>query len=156
MVYDGTNLAVYRNGNSGTNGGVASQVVTAPLGGYVGFQDGIHIGSELGQPADRNWNGSLDDLAVFNIALSQAQIQTVMSGDFSAFVPQPVLSISGSPGNVILSWSATQPTFQLQSRTNSTQGVWSNVVTQPSQNGDRLELTVPTTPATQFFRLIGP
>jgi hypothetical protein len=156
MVYDGTNLAVYRNGNSGTNGGLASQVVTAPLGGYVGFQDGIHIGSELGQPADRNWNGLLDDLAVFNIALSQAQIQTVMGGDFSAFVPPLVLSISGGPGNTILSWPANQPTFQLQSRTNLTQGVWSNVATQPLRSGDRLEVTVPSTPATQFFRLIGP
>jgi hypothetical protein len=156
VVYDGTNLAVYRNGNSGTNGGLASQAVTAPLGGYVGYQDGILIGTELAQPANRTWNGMLDDVAVFNIALSQAQIQTVMGGDFSAFVSQPVLSINGSPGNATLSWPANQPTFQLQSRTNLAQGVWSNVITQPAQNGDRLEVTVPTTPATQFFRLIGP
>ena len=156
MVYDGTNFTVYRNGNSGPNGGVASQPVTAPLGGYAGYQDGILIGSELAQPANRTWNGMLDDVAVFNIALSQAQIQTVMGGDFSAFVAQPVLSISGSLGNTTLSWPANEPTFQLQSSTNLAQGVWSYVVTQPSQSGDRLEVTVPTTPATQFFRLIGP
>jgi len=156
VVYDGTNLTVYRNGNSGTNGGIASQAVTAPLGGYVGFQDEIHIGSELGQPGDRTWNGMLEDVAVFSIALSQGQIETVMGGDFSAFVPRPLLSISGNPGHTILSWPATQSTFQLQSRTDLTQGGWSNVVIQPVQQGDQLEVSFPTTPATQFFRLLGP
>jgi hypothetical protein len=155
-VYDGTNLTVYRNGNSGPNGGMASQPVSAPLGGYVGYQDGILIGSELApQPANRTWNGLLDDVAVFNIALSQAQIQTVMGGDFSAYIPPPVLSIGASPGNTILSWPANEPTFQLQSRSNLTQGTWTNITTTPVQNGDRLEVTLPTTPATQFFRLIG-
>ena len=156
VVYDGANLTVYRDGNSGPNGGIASQAVTARLGGYPGYQDGILIGSELAQSGNRTWNGMLDDVAVFNIALSQEQIQTVMGGDFSAFVPQPVLSISGNPGNAILSWPATQPTFQLQSRTNLTQGAWSNVLTRPVQDGDRLAVTLPATPRTQFFRLLGP
>jgi hypothetical protein len=156
VVYDGANLTVYRNGNSGPNGGIASQAVTAPLGGYPGFQDGILIGSELAQSGNRTWNGLLDDVAVFNIALSQAQIQTVMGGDFSAYIPPPVLSIGASPGNTILSWPANEPTFQLQSSTNLTQGTWTTITTTPVQNGDRLEVTLPTTPATQFFRLIGP
>ena len=155
VVYDGTNLTVYRNGNSGPNGGIASQPVTAPLA-YPGYQDGILIGSELAQTGDRTWNGMLDDVAVFNIALSQAQIQTVMGGDFSPFVSRPVLSISSTPGNAILSWPANQPTFQLQSRTNLTQGEWSNVATQPAQQGDRLAVTLPASPGIQFFRLLGP
>jgi hypothetical protein len=95
-------------------------------------------------------------VAVFNIALSQAQIQTVMGGDFSAYIPPPVFSIGASPANAILSWPATQPTFQLQSRTNLTQGTWTTITNTPVQNGDRLVVTLPTTPATQFFRLIGP
>ena len=37
VVYDGTNLTVYRNGNSGPNGGIASQPVTAPLA-YPGYR----------------------------------------------------------------------------------------------------------------------
>ena len=156
VVYDGTNLTVYRNGNSGPNGGIASQPVTAPLGGYPGYQDGILIGSELAQPGDRTWNGMLDDVAVFNIALSQAQIQTVMGGDFSAFVPRPVLSIGSSPGNTILSWPASQPTFQLQSRTNLTQGGWSNVLTQPVLEGDRLEVTLPATLGHNSSDCLGP
>jgi hypothetical protein len=106
---------VYRDGNTGPNGGFASQPVTAAIGGYLGFQDAILIGTELAQDADRTWNGLLDDVAVFNIALSQSQIQTVMAGDFSAFVPQPPLSVSSSSGNIVLSWPAAAGHFQLQS-----------------------------------------
>jgi len=103
VVYDGAHLTVYRDGNQGTNGGVASEPVTAALGGYYRYQDAILIGSELAQPGNRTWNGMLDDVAVFNIALSQSQIQTVMAGDFRAFVPQPQLSVSSISGNLVLS-----------------------------------------------------
>lgn len=156
VVYDGANLTIYRNGNSGPNGGVASQAVTAPLGGYLGYEDSILIGTELGQTADRNWNGMLDDVAVFNIALSQAQVQTVMGGDFSAFVPRPVLSISRSAANTVLSWSANQPTFQLQSSTNLVQGAWADISTPPVQNGTQLAVTLTNVPGIEFFRLLGP
>jgi len=154
VVYDGTNLTVYRNGDQGPNGGVASQAVNAPVGGYFGFQDGILIGTELAQPANRTWNGMLDDVAVFNIALSAAQIQTVMAGNFTAFIPPPPLSISLSAGNVVLSWPAAQPTFQLQSTASLTPPAWGNVLTSPVQNGGSLTVTLSAGPRTQFFRLI--
>lgn len=156
VVYDGANLTVYRNGNQGPNGGVASQAVTAAIGGYLGFQDGILIGSELAQDGTRTWNGKLDDVAVFNIALSQSQIQTVMAGDFSAFIPRPQLSISSSSGNIVLSWPAVQATFQLQSTANLAPASWAGVTNSPAQNGSTLTVTLPAGAGTQFFRLIGP
>jgi hypothetical protein len=156
VVYDGTNLTVYRDGNSGSSGGVDSRPVTAALGGYLGFSDSILLGSELDQSANRTWNGLLDDVAVFNIALTEAQVRTVMSGDFSAFVPRPTLAISHNAINTVLSWSAQQPTFQLQSRTNLVQGAWENVPTEPVQNGNQLTVTVPSSAGPEFFRLIGP
>lgn len=156
VVYDGTNLTVYRNGNQGPNGGVASTAVSSPLEGYFGFQDAILIGSELAQPANRTWNGMLDDVGVFNIALSQAQIQTVMAGNFTAFIPQPRLSVSRSPGNIVLSWPAAQATFQLQSTASLTSPAWANVATAPNQNGGTLSVTLPAGAGTLFFRLIGP
>jgi hypothetical protein len=156
VVYDGTNLTLYRNGNQGTNGGVASQPVTAPLGAYLGFQDAILIGSELAQTGDRTWNGLLDDVAVFNIALTQSQIQTVMSGDFRQFVPPPPLSISATSGNVSLSWPAAQATFQLQSTTNLATASWANVSTTPVQNGSTLTVSLSAGAQAQFFRLVGP
>lgn len=156
VVYDGTNLTVYRDGNQGPNGGVASQPVNAPLGGYPGFQDAILIGSELAQDGTRNWNGMLDDVGVFNIALSQSQIQTVMAGDFSAFIPQPQLSISRSAGNVVLSWPAVQSTFQLQSTAKLAPSSWADVIAAKVQNGSLVTVTVTNSPGSQFFRLIGP
>ncbi|HVU28287.1 MAG TPA: LamG-like jellyroll fold domain-containing protein [Verrucomicrobiae bacterium] len=156
LVYDGTNLTVYRNGNQGENGGVASMPVTAPLGGYDGFQDSILIGSELAQPGDRNWNGMLDDVAVFNIPLSQSQIQTIMSGDFSAFLPQPRLSISSSGGNVVISWPLAQSNYQLQSTPDLTEPFWTGVSTSAVTNGNTWTVTLPIGPGTQFFRLMRP
>jgi hypothetical protein len=157
VTYDGTNITVYRDGNTGPNGGVASQPVNDAIGGYLGFSDDIIIGSELAQTGDRNWNGMLDDIAVFNIALSQAQIQTVMGGDFTAFVPQPQLSIHRDPVNTALSWSANQPTFQLQAATSLTSPSWANVTNAPAQNGGSLTVTLPSTSSgNKYFRLIGP
>jgi hypothetical protein len=156
VVYDGTNLSVYRDGNTGPNGGFGSQQVTAPLGSYLGFQDAITIGSELDQSASRNWNGLLDDVAVFNIALSQSQIQTVMAGDFSAFVPKPPLSGSSSSGNISFSWPVAQATFQLQSSPSLEPASWANVSTPPVQQGSTLTVTLPVATGSQYFRLIGP
>jgi hypothetical protein len=157
VTYDGTNITVYRNGNTGPNAGIASQAVTAAIGGYLGFQDGILIGSELAQPADRTWNGMLDDVAVFNTALSQAQIQTVMGGDFRSFVPKPVLSISRNSVNTILSWPTTAATFQLQSSSILNPPSWGNVATPAVQSGNRMTVTLSSSSSgNQFYRLIGP
>jgi hypothetical protein len=153
VVYDGTNISLYRDGDLGTNGGVASQAVTAAIG-YAGYQGAIHIGSELGQGPSRTWNGLLDDIAVFDVALTSNQIQTVMSGDFTAFLPHPTLSISIVGGNVVLSWPANLPNFQMQSKTDLSAAGWSNIATRPTSNGSMLSVSVPLTSGDQFFQLI--
>ncbi len=157
VVYDGTNITVYRNGNQGPNGGVASLIANAPLGGYIGFQDGILIGTELAQDGTRTWNGMLDDEAVFNVALSQAQIQTVMAGNFSAFItqPPPQLSISSGAGNVVLSWPEVQAAYQLQSTPSLAPSAWTSVTNLPVQNGSAQTVTLPVGSGTRFFRLLG-
>jgi hypothetical protein len=157
VVYDGIGtITLYRDGNQGVNGGVASE----PVNSYVEYgspdQGAITIGSELAQTGDRTWNGLLDDVAVFNVALSQAQIQSVMAGDFSAFVGQPRLSISRSAGNVLLSWPVAQAAFKLQSSTTLAPASWANVPTSPVSSGGMRVVTLPVGADTQFFRLVGP
>ena len=99
----------------------------------------------------------LDDEAVFNVALSQAQIQTVMAGNFSAFItqPPPQLSISSSAGNVVLSWPAAQAAYQLQSTASLAPSSWASVTNLPVQNGSALTVTLPVGSGTRFFRLLG-
>jgi hypothetical protein len=153
VVYDGTNLTLYRNGNQGPQGGVATNAVSAALG-YVGFTGSILIGSELAQPPSKTWNGMLDDIAVFRVALSQAQIDTIMSGDFSQVTTRPPLFTQLTQGNIVLSWTAMLPGFQLQSSPSLSSPHWTTVQKATMQQGPWLTVTVPTSPAAQFFRLV--
>jgi hypothetical protein len=162
VVYDGTHITLYRDGNQGPFGGVASNTVNS----YVEYgslsQGEILIGTQLDPLVnnpnypDCNWNGMLDDVAVFNVPLSQAQIQAVMAGDFRAFVSRPPLSVSRSAENIILSWAAAQATFQLQSTASLAPASWTGITNTPVQNGSILAVTLPDSAGTRFFRLIGP
>jgi hypothetical protein len=156
VVYDGASITLYRDGNQGAFGGTASQAVTAFVE-YGSLDDGaIQIGSELAQSGDRTWNGLLDDVAVFNIALSQAQVQQIMAGNFNGFVAPPPLSVGVAGANAVVSWPATAPTFKLQSTTDLSGAGWSAVNIGSVLNGNQLTVTLPLMPATQFFRLVGP
>jgi hypothetical protein len=155
VVYDGTNLTIYRNGDQGTQGGIATNAVTAALG-YAGYTGAVRIGSELGQPASRTWNGMLDDVAVFNTALSQTEINTVKSGDFSGFITRVPLSANLTAGKVVLSWTALLPGLKPQSSPSLTGAQWTDVPGVPLQQGPVLSISVPTSSGAQFFRLIVP
>jgi len=104
LVYDGQNLTLYRNGNQGPLGGKVSLPLRASLV-FDGYTGAIQIGSQLNM-VGREWNGMLDDAAVFSGALTEAQVRAVMAGDFAAFLnPHPQLSIAASGGRAVLTWS---------------------------------------------------
>jgi hypothetical protein len=154
VVYDGTNLTIFRNGNQGTRGGVANNAVTAALG-YVGYTGAVRIGSELGQPASRTWNGMIDDVAMFNRALTQAEINTVKSGDFTDLLTRVPLSVSLTATKIVLSWTAMLPGLKLQSSPSLSAAQWTDVPTAPLQQGPVLTVTVPIGTGAEFFRLTG-
>jgi hypothetical protein len=154
VVYDGTNLTIYRNGDQGTHGGAATNAVTAALG-YVGYTGAVRIGSELGQPASRTWNGMLDDVAVFNTALTQAEINTVKSGDFTDFITKVPLSVNLTPAKVVLSWTAMLPGVKLQSSPSLLAPLWTDVSIAPLQQGPVFTVSVPIGNGPEFFRLTG-
>lgn len=104
LVYDGRNLTLYRNGNQGALGGKVTVPVHAALtfGGYTGA---IQLGTQLNMSGDRTWNGWLDDAAMFSGALTEAQVRTVMLGDFSGFMgAPPTLAIARSGAQVTVNW----------------------------------------------------
>jgi hypothetical protein len=155
IVYDGASLTLYRNANRGTLGGVASVPRSTALG-YPNYTGAVQIGSEPGQPPNRNWNGMLDDVAIFNGVLNEAEIATVMAGDFSSFQLRPPVSLTLAQQNLVLSWPAEPSGFQLQASPNLSSSQWTNVTTTPIPQGNTLTVTLPIGPGTQFFRLIGP
>lgn len=106
LVYDGNNLTLYHDGNQGAQGGKTSIKVRAGLD-WTGYSSAIQIGTMLNMGGDHNWNGMIDDFAIFTGALSESQIQTVMAGDFSVFLlnPAPLLSITRSGNQLAVSWS---------------------------------------------------
>ena len=146
----------YRDGNTGLTGASPLKPSLLRWADILDSRMQFTSGLNSHSPANRTWNGMLDDVAVFNIALSQSQIQTVMAGNFSAFLPQPQLSISSSSTNVVLSWPAAQSAFQLQFTANLAPASWTNVTNALVQSGSRLTVTLPIGSGKQFFRLIGP
>lgn len=153
IVYDGANLLLYRDGNQGPNGGMASQPVVAQLG-YAGYAGAIEIGSELGQDPSRQWNGAIDDVAVFQGALSPAQVQTVMSGDFSAFTPVS-LTVTSANGMLTVSWPAAGAGSFLQAAGSLTSPAWGNIQATPTLTNGVYAVTLAPAAGATFFRLSG-
>jgi hypothetical protein len=78
----GTSVSWYRN---------ASLIATGTITTAIADTNGpLYIGNRTDLLLDRL--GRLDDVAIFDEALSQSQISTIRGGDFSAFVvpvPEP-------------------------------------------------------------------
>ena len=104
IVYDGSaaedNLRLYRDNNQGPNGALWTRTVHSALEGYDA-EDGVPGAVQIGAQTHptlppelfalpRNFHGDFDDVAIFNGALTQDEIATIMTGDFSAhLIPEP-------------------------------------------------------------------
>ena len=98
----------------------------------------------------RFFRGTLDEVMIFNRALSPAEVASLY---YSQGGPLQ-LNIQSTSGGVLLSWPASATSFGLVSRTSLTAGAWASVTNTPSLNGDRKEVLLPAnTPAQRFFRL---
>ena len=119
LVYDGQSLTLYRNGNLAAQGGAkASLPVNAGLT-WDGYGSGLQIGSINNSPVDHNWNGMIDDFAIFSGALSESEVRTVMNGNFSSYLNTvPLLSLTSSGSQLVISWGPGM----LQSSTNLASG----------------------------------
>ena len=100
-------------------------------------QQGVFMNHPGEQPFGRIVGSSL---AVFALPLP------IEDGPVLTLVPAP-------PGCVRLSWSPTQEGWRLESMTDLQWGVWTAVSTFPFDRGDRLELSLPVSAASAFFRL---
>ena len=58
-----------------------------------------------------------------------------------------------APNLVQLGWSATLTNYALESKTNTTAGLWSTVGGTPTSAGSQLQLLQTNSPGTRYFRL---
>jgi Concanavalin A-like lectin/glucanases superfamily len=135
LVYDGTTFTFYVNGVAKASGPVSGFTqngnvpatpngpanynynynVTPGLPSYNGIGSGSFVIGQRFDDAFNPFSGIVDDVAVYNKALSLAQIQ-------NHFLNTTHLSITGSGGNIVISW----PVGTLQSST-SVSGPYANV-----------------------------
>ncbi len=142
LVYDGRSLTLYRNGNQGPQGAKTSLPLSASLS-FTGYAGAIQIGSQLNMDGTRNWNGLLDDVAIFAGALSESHLRTVMSGDYSSFLNlAPLLSVGRNGNRVVVSWGLGT----LQSTTNAAGG-WQD------ESGAVSPLIIIPADARRFYRV---
>jgi hypothetical protein len=98
----------------------------------------------------RVFRGLIDELQVFAEALSLEQIRHAQQHTSSA----PTLMAVRSANQIVISWDATA-VFQLQYRTNLSQGLWENETTALETNGTLRTVRLPFVGDARFFRLKG-
>jgi hypothetical protein len=94
VTMSGTSVKVYRNG--------AQVGPTGTISISMGDNDGpLYIGNRPNLQLD--FLGRMDDVAIFNEALSVGQIGDIMSGDFTAFgVPEPGACVLFAVGGALI------------------------------------------------------
>jgi hypothetical protein len=147
-------VAITRNGNSArlyTNGILAASgtVTIAP----ATFNPALNFLGESQFAADPFFNGRLDEVFIYNYALSGAAIMRLMNNQ-PPVTYSTNLSVSVSDGALSLSWPADHVGWRLQAQTN---GLGANWVDVPGSTVSNM-MTLPFDAAagSVFFRLIYP
>ncbi|HKQ39422.1 MAG TPA: LamG domain-containing protein, partial [Verrucomicrobiae bacterium] len=140
-------IAFTRRGNLATFYIDGADAGTATLDGGFGLnQNPIRIGTD-GPAWDPSsmFHGSMDDVRIYNRALTATEIQALMS--------RPRVSIAHSGSNVVISWPAAAMDFVLESTDNLASGNWSTVNESIIPSGDLNTVTVPVGSGSTFYRL---
>jgi hypothetical protein len=146
LVFDGSERRMYMNGSL-SNSIVATNTLL-PLEGYD-----LYIGS-----ADTNldyslafYHGSLDDLRIYNYALTTPEINALASVDVSV-----ALDVQQRGDVIDLRWPIIDPSRQYAAQSKSSVDLnasWTPLTDKPQRDGDNLRLTYATTNSALFFRL---
>jgi hypothetical protein len=147
-------VAVTRNANSArlyTNGVLAAAgTVTTPP---AVFNPALNYLGKSQYAADPLFNGRLDEVYVYNYALSAAEIQRLMTNQPPVTYGTNV-SVSVSGGALDLSWPADHVGWRLQAQTNGLGANWFDVAGSTATN--LMTLPFDATAGSVFFRLIYP
>jgi hypothetical protein len=145
-TYDGTNAIIY------TNGVLAVSVPNdTPINTST---NSLTIGSAT--PA--YFLGTIDELRIYNVALTAAQIQVDMNTPVVPVVTNPpppaVLSVAVVSNAIVLSCPGLLGNYVVESAASLTPPiVWSPLTNLPQTNGGQLRVVITPTASQQFFRL---
>jgi hypothetical protein len=119
LTYDGVTKRFY------VNGILAGSSTAAYMPNQIdAMQALIGAGDNESLPGAYFFQGGIDEVAVYNTCLPASSIQAHYAVATTVpYVAPPLISISQSGGNVILTWSGGT----LQQSTNLVDGIWSNV-----------------------------
>jgi hypothetical protein len=102
-VYNGADYIMYVDGVERKQVTVGSQSLN-----YTGYTSALWIGGNTTKSPTRNWDGLIDDVALFNQALTPAEIAAVKSGNFASFTnPLPPPSSTEWSTSGFGLWSST-------------------------------------------------
>jgi hypothetical protein len=151
LVVTPTNATIYMMNSNGLN--YSTMANANPV---MPFNSPSAIGSDTFS-ASRTFNGCIDEVAIYNQALSQTQIGALYTAGTSGGVappPAPTLQISlMSPTNVLLSWPATASNFGLQGNAQLGTTNWCFLTNSVVTNGGQIQVALPIGPCGQFYRL---
>jgi hypothetical protein len=150
-------VAVTRNGNIArlyTNGVLAASatVAIAP----AGFNAALNYLGDSQYPADPLFSGRLDELFLYNYALSAAEIPRLAANQPPPPSGPTTLSASIAGGNLLLSWPSNYLGCRLESNSISitTAGNWFTV--SGSASTTQMSLGINPSSSNVFFRLVYP
>jgi len=86
-VYDGSKICLYMDGALHASAKASGSINTNNFDVYIG---------ENAQRGERQWNGLIDDLVIFNEALSEAGIKQLYKQGGKSFIPKLLQELNGS------------------------------------------------------------
>ena len=102
----------------------------------------------------RFFRGKVDELALFNRALTTNEIAASYAANAGRVLPVPTLAVTSTNGAVMLSWPAVYASYSLVSCADLSVGNWETVTNVPAANGALNEVLLPANTTDQcFFRL---
>ena len=116
------------------------------------------IGRRFPCPDASNFNGLIDEVSIYNRALTANEVVALFAAGSAGKCGAPSLTIFRSPTNtVIVSWPSPSTGFGLQQNTNSVSSInWSNVTTGILDDGTNKSLLVNPPTGSRFYRLYKP
>jgi hypothetical protein len=161
VTYDETAVSQQAQWWVGVPGGtLQSGVFSAGIGSRAGAASAFYLGNDTTpnngfryQNSSHTGNGQISQVATWSRVLSGTEVTNQFNALSVVAGPPPVLKITASSGNAIISWpSSTDPGYALQSTTNLVPAIWlgagaSSIV------GTNYVVTNSISGKTQFYRL---